>query len=413
MDLVEKALSAIQRRKRATKLKARQSRLQQQRARKRELYATSDTLRRRAFKLARTMVRERVAGKGKGTNYSKLSVPQRIAIDTMLDKQEYKARIKRLASMLMPVVRRTEMTRMSKVKSGKRRLNSSFEHDTDLTVLSEQSDKLLQLLQTSLRDKSKVLLYKRILSDLDNSAKFQMYRTKIVEVLEKLVDIILKDDQIFNRVQTNLKKDKLDEACWKGYKVPKEKKWKKDEETGKLVPNCIPIKEAKKNKLPREIQSVKTNSNSMALTNGDNDVLQKEEHGAGEIGTNQLVKRYTKMTPGQTAELIKRIVSEHLEEATGASGVNLRAGTAGITRRKSFATRKGTRPMKGLSSRRGGKNVSKKATSSLHSQTRNAPTQASKSAAASTGQAREVKSYTQTTTQARQSARYQGQRNKV
>lgn len=66
----------------------------------------------------------------------------------------------------------------------------------------------------------------------------------------------------------------LKDACWKGYEAIGTKK-----KNGKTVPNCVPV---------------------------------KEEGGAGDIGTNELVNKYRSVTPGQQsrAQLVLKLAKE-------------------------------------------------------------------------------------------------------
>lgn len=96
--------------------------------------------------------------------------------------------------------------------------------------------------------------------------------------------------------------------CWKGYEMVGMKK--KD---GRKVPNCVPVKEDKKN---------------YDYNNAFNAYM--EEHGAGDEGTRKVVKRYLDDTPGQVNKKeTKKVLTKEdgiLDTASGAVGLPLGGG---------------------------------------------------------------------------------------
>ena len=91
-------------------------------------YASKETLHARALKLARMILRKRVAGV-QGSKYATLNTAQKMAIDKLVDSLP-KKRHKELARRLLPFVVKSEQTRLmalraSKSKSIKEELSTS------------------------------------------------------------------------------------------------------------------------------------------------------------------------------------------------------------------------------------------------------------------------------------------------
>lgn len=85
---------------------------------------------------------------------------------------------------------------------------------------------------------------------------------------------ITKGKGTYHGADKDLREGNVDEKCWDGYEAIGMKKKK-----GKMVPNCVPV---------------------------------KEEGGAGDVGTDELVNKYKSMTPGQQsrAKMILKIAKE-------------------------------------------------------------------------------------------------------
>ena len=86
--------------------------------------------------------------------------------------------------------------------------------------------------------------------------------------------------------------EKLDEACWKDY----EQIGMKDKD-GKQVPNCVPKEGKKKKKVVETATGKKTFSEFLQGKESSEPELKSESSGAGEEGTDELVKKYKKDTP--------------------------------------------------------------------------------------------------------------------
>lgn len=287
MELLhERVLNAVQRRKRSLRLKSRQPKIQAQRERRKHHMASSPALKRRARNLARRMVRDRVGGKGKGSGYSKMTVSQKMVIDQMISK--YGDRINKLAKLLMPMIRRSEMTRMQRVQKttgntkltgGVGRLHSSYEYSSDSTLITEKinDSRLERLIIAGVKGRGEIPLLKKLLGDTTNFAKMEIYRKKILRFLDDILEVITNDIQLTQRTEMGMKRKKLSED----------------------------------NHLPPP-----------------------------EVGTDDIVRRYSKMTPGQenVLDTIKKVILETLTSRKSIISPYGRSGTIKPSSR--FAGRK-------------------------------------------------------------------------
>lgn len=114
-EILEAVLTIAQRRKRAINLKRREPRIQRQKVLALKRFATEKALRRRSRNLARDLARTRFAGK-RGASYNDLSPSDKIAVDRQLQGKD--KLITALANRLYQRVRRREMIRVSKMRSG-------------------------------------------------------------------------------------------------------------------------------------------------------------------------------------------------------------------------------------------------------------------------------------------------------
>lgn len=105
------ALSIAGRRKLAQNMIRLVRKLSMARQRARSRFASDKNLKVRAQRLARSIVRKRVAGK-RGEDYKSLSPSDKIAIDKMVEKGKGKATISKLVKVLSPGVKRAEADRL-------------------------------------------------------------------------------------------------------------------------------------------------------------------------------------------------------------------------------------------------------------------------------------------------------------
>lgn len=115
--IVEKVVSMTTRMHRAVEMRKNKARMERAREIARRRLAKSGSLSRRAMKKAKNILRTRLAG-SQGTNYSNLTVSQKIAIDKMVERK--KGAIKRIATKIAPRIKGDEMRRLQAVTTGKR-----------------------------------------------------------------------------------------------------------------------------------------------------------------------------------------------------------------------------------------------------------------------------------------------------
>ncbi len=122
---MDESVSMELRRKRARTMRAISVRLHNMKKMKINRLAPAATLKNRANKVARQMLRKKLAGKA-GKNYASLNLSQKMAIDRMVDHAP-KARLRAVAKRLLPFVTRAEHTRLATVR-GHKELKESTSH---------------------------------------------------------------------------------------------------------------------------------------------------------------------------------------------------------------------------------------------------------------------------------------------
>jgi hypothetical protein len=145
-DLSE-ALSMQQRLRRAVTMKRNAKKLEAARRIARKRLAKAVQMRRRALKRARAVIRTRIAGQ-RGTNYNKLTVGDKIAVDRLADKR--KKQIIKMANRLAPRVKRDDINRLASIARGKQIRNAptpliaSYEIDGNKTLTEKAAIALKQ-----------------------------------------------------------------------------------------------------------------------------------------------------------------------------------------------------------------------------------------------------------------------------
>lgn len=115
--LTEGTVSITSRMRRAVNMRKNAARMSRAREIARRRLAKQAALSRRAMKKAKSILRTRLAG-SQGTNYSGLSVSQKIAIDKMVERR--KGAIKRIATKIAPRIKGDEMRRLQTVTTGRK-----------------------------------------------------------------------------------------------------------------------------------------------------------------------------------------------------------------------------------------------------------------------------------------------------
>lgn len=112
---INETLSIEQRRKRAQIMRAHHTKIERARELAQRKLAAEKNIRKRAFQMARSIMRKKLAGE-RGAEYAQLGPSEKIAIDRMLDNKA-KA-IKKLALRLMPKVKKAEYERLQSYLHG-------------------------------------------------------------------------------------------------------------------------------------------------------------------------------------------------------------------------------------------------------------------------------------------------------
>ena len=115
--LVEKVVGITTRMHRAVAMRKNKARLERAREVARRRLAKQGALNRRAMKRAKGILRTKLAGSA-GTNYTGLTVSQKIAIDKMVERK--KGAIKNIARKIAPRIKGDEMRRLQSVTTGKK-----------------------------------------------------------------------------------------------------------------------------------------------------------------------------------------------------------------------------------------------------------------------------------------------------
>jgi hypothetical protein len=123
-SLDEAPLNIAQRRKRAMIMRKFKSKIVAARARSKKRKASPEKLKLRARKTARNMIRQRLM---KNKSYSEMTPSEKVALDKRLARVP-KAAIDRIATRQLPIVRKAEVERLSKLRSTKKEsLDNRFE----------------------------------------------------------------------------------------------------------------------------------------------------------------------------------------------------------------------------------------------------------------------------------------------
>lgn len=223
-QVVSEALTVARRRKLAQQMIRMARKLVVARKIARAKFAPDKRLKVRAGRLARTVFRKRMAGE-RGTNYKDLSPSDKVAVDKLLDKQI--PRIRKLAKRLFPVVKKAEGLRLQRVvkhrstvdtshspkkhdmgiskSAHKKKLAEEAEiHYLSLALLEGRKENLNKLLKLGLADEDSLNQYIKAMDDPENSVKFSKYREKVLNVLDKLVDLVTMHSGIHTKVQQEL-----------------------------------------------------------------------------------------------------------------------------------------------------------------------------------------------------------------
>ena len=205
LEEVKKPLSIAQRMAIGRRMKRLAPRMARMRKIRSKRMADPKRLEGRARKAAIKILRKRFAGK-QGQNYDSLTPGSKMGVDRIIQKKA--AVIGKIAKRLMPKLRKKEMERLSKARSG----NTSEEAQTILPIITEEVDgKLMALLRVTFPDTSERNLVVRALRGGSKSLQNPTLRPYIMNVLLRLLDGVQDDPSIYNKVKEKMRRLSLEE----------------------------------------------------------------------------------------------------------------------------------------------------------------------------------------------------------
>lgn len=280
----KKALTLVQRQRRARAIRAKEPKMQRAKELAKHRLASDDKLKARAIVQARKIVKKRFASR-RGIPYAELSTAEKIQVDTAVDKKVNL--IKKLATRLLPRIRKMEVERLASFTRGaplknfapapvseninqivESLNNKSSLHLVDIInesihTLNEQNDSMAITLKRMLHavlpeDNTTFTIMKKAertgipFSTLrevfergvfawDNDERvtqeqyaFSRVNSYIAKGRAWSLDADLREEKVVNtKLDTNF--DEFLEACWVGYKAVGTKK-----KGNRMVPNCVP-----------------------------------------------------------------------------------------------------------------------------------------------------------------------------
>ena len=213
-------LTLQQRRQRAITMRRYKTKIAAARRRMKRRKATTDKLKQRARRKARNIIRQRFL---RGRSYGELSPSEKIQIDKRVMRLP-DAMINRMATRQLPIVRKAEMERLSKVTQQKKKnesLNDAFEN-----YLIERRECPPKRFHMAMTKEGKVKFDKR----------FKFFRKEPVKDLAEFVeDVFDLMEHVEEFVEAKGLDKSADDQCWDDYvQLGMKKKGKKE------VPNCVP-----------------------------------------------------------------------------------------------------------------------------------------------------------------------------
>jgi hypothetical protein len=240
-DPVQEAFSALDRSLRATRMRQRGSAMKRTYAAAKQRTAGAAALTRKARRSARETVRSFLSPAAR--NWKKLSVSDRQMIDLSLNNKTSRQMMRVMTQRILPVVRQMEHGRIGALRSGKsfsRKSNVKYQMDTSIgesaiqeyltegealqlirdnieimaaTILEGNfvnQQNLLRLMRHGLiKDVNTIQLYLKALQDPDMAVRQSHLRARLIEILEKLLDMVLNNNTIFRMMDMELQKQML------------------------------------------------------------------------------------------------------------------------------------------------------------------------------------------------------------
>ena len=297
---LEEALNRVQRRKRAIAMRRARFKIRRGKLKAERKAATLAVLKKRARKAALKILKNKFA---KGRNYNDLSSAEKEVIDKRIEKISPK-RIEAIARKLLKKVKQTDIDRRKSMSAGPKKedLDVRFEN-----FLSEAS-----CTDTKVRKKPHMLLNKE--GQVKFDGRFKLYKKKVNEstedLSEEITDLMESTEAFVEAKDTHKTKDGRTAKKGLWYNIhQKRKRGEKPAKPGdKDYPKTLDIDESELDELSLSVKDLtKPGTSNVKKAMKADDLkkelaamrkrLKKEEHGAGDEGTDKLVKRYKKDTP--------------------------------------------------------------------------------------------------------------------
>ena len=332
-QLWEVVLDIMQRRKRAMTFRKNRAKIKRGRERSMKKRATKEKLEKRAKRQAINIVRAKVSG-GKDTPYADMSVGEKQMIDKKVQKKQ--ALIQKLAKRLIPQVRKKEQERFSKMQSEELdiefdMLDESTEYKVNALKKSvnreresqrRRDDTLEKSQETRLDSKLKRLAtakHRKRLTDIrqQNNESYEDDQDlfDIISEMIQSIDEVAKGDAwgikalASNTINRNKYKKALQIMKQIISRKEKEGPLRHGEEwyAAKVADQISGIDARTLADKYRRVEGIKDRKSPKSLYNfkkefpkvQEEKVIKDGQGGAGEQGTDELVKRYKDDTPGQ------------------------------------------------------------------------------------------------------------------
>jgi len=192
-------------------------RMKRQREIRKKRMADKPRLEKRSRKAAIKLLRKRFAGK-QGQNYASLSPGAKMSVDRIIQKKM--AMVGKISKRLLPKIRKAEMERLKKARSGPQkesidaRFESMLSESTQAPIQriwEEEEDegtnsKLVTMLRQAFRDPVERMLVIRALKGGSKSLQNPKLRPFILKLLNRLLDATQDDPSMFAKMRDKLRR---------------------------------------------------------------------------------------------------------------------------------------------------------------------------------------------------------------
>ena len=210
-NLDEKALTIVQRQKRARIFKRNLPKIERAREMAKRRQASTAKLKVRAEKAAREFLKRRFAGR-KGTPYADLSVSQKIQVDKRLEGKTQL--IKKIAMRLLPRIRRAEYQRLRSFYGGEPMkslhnepsasagINESFEKM--IGVFSKENQLTIKTMVERHKPQDLISIIENMIDDLDKEGN------PLVDTLREMLDKAAPKNPIYESIKRKAEDNDID-----------------------------------------------------------------------------------------------------------------------------------------------------------------------------------------------------------